>query len=1002
MTDWGYAQVADDPDDASDGVVLEEGPVHSQVECGRYASQRTPVFLPSETSLFTPRSGHKGQKEANKKPALDIKPFTQLGAVSLNCRFSQLFAVVAALAISFILLTLHRDPWKSQFRESPVFQQKNAKSMARKLLFDCNQVEEGVEYWTRASLYQIYPVHNARQCKQKCEIDLKCGAWTWGLARGVVGLSDMCFIRSLGQSEKPQMRQDDQLASGIVCGKSGESHRDLPVTMVEDGEAGGQGVVARVGNSLVSRAPCGKILDGVDLWTNSPLYRISPVMSSSECRDMCQADVSCKVWSWGKPGGGSAMDATCLLKDLKEGDDVGKHTNSVMRAGFACKGTQSSFASGRTSELDGEAEVPDQYLCGLAEDNVEFASAKSLAQLHQVLDADLCRRYCEGNMACSSWSWLRPPPPKSSRSQLLTGLFDREVGTCRLLPTIQPGKIQKVGSVSGIVCHGHAKPHMSTVPIEITESPLTHVADWVSAASDAFVERLGKTHAGDAENSTRTHNKTTKIGNRFTVQPLARPSNASSSDRGREVGGEDGGNSSDFDLQLQNIAIRTNSSHRHRHGRGQLPQGSREHPHQKKEDHQSVRHHKGHRHDSDEESESNKHPRHTRDENKTHAGAHDARHRKSADQEADDGHGKRDLDSSHGESDDTGSIEAAPLCDIFEYDTDFMTTGDLEHLESTFSAKGCRAHCTSDLRCGAFSWGQQRNAPGLTDVCFLKLNPDGYQPERETKTGVISGFPCRGAAGEPTTPLPTTTFPDKFQDGSMLCLMVMQPRGYESGLVKMQYRNGLSIFACDEYAIYSSQFIPVAKGLTTRKIDSDLHCPYGGEFRTALNTGIFFALWDKVREEGRFLMHSWIVKVDPDCVFMPDRLRLVLEDHPVSNSKGLYLNNCGRGLHGPIEVLSRQAAEVWFDGRGSCNDHFTKLCGGDCLWGEDMFIDQCLNRVLHVPRKNEFRLLMEDHCDPPKGWRSCQDDSIVAFHPFKSVDSYRACMVGVNDAVDFA
>ena len=62
-------------------------------------------------------------------------------------------------------------------------------------------------------------------------------------------------------------------------------------------------------------------------------------------------------------------------------------------------------------------------------------------------------------------------------------------------------------------------------------------------------------------------------------------------------------------------------------------------------------------------------------------------------------------------------------------------------------------------------------------------------------------------------------------------------------------------------------------------------------------------------------------------------------------AKGVYINNCKYGLHGPIEILSSTAVTELVRGRERCAKHFTHECGGECAWGEDLFIDQCLWKV---------------------------------------------------------
>jgi len=219
----------------------------------------------------------------------------------------------------------------------------------------------------------------------------------------------------------------------------------------------------------------------------------------------------------------------------------------------------------------------------------------------------------------------------------------------------------------------------------------------------------------------------------------------------------------------------------------------------------------------------------------------------------------------------------------------------------------------------------------------------------------------------------------------------VQPSGYELGLIAHQFKAHVSIFACDESVVLSNKVIEIAPGLKTSVVNSSLRCQKGGEFMTALNTEIFFAVWDKIISDGRFDLHAWTVKVDADCVFLPSRLRQDLKHH-YEGPTGVYINNCKMGLHGPLEVFSRIAVHLWAEGRQRCVDHFAKLCSGPCLWGEDMFIDQCLSKVLGVRRDDDWSLLVEDHCAPPKGWDDCLDVTKAAFHPFKDDGDWRRCM----------
>jgi len=229
----------------------------------------------------------------------------------------------------------------------------------------------------------------------------------------------------------------------------------------------------------------------------------------------------------------------------------------------------------------------------------------------------------------------------------------------------------------------------------------------------------------------------------------------------------------------------------------------------------------------------------------------------------------------------------------------------------------------------------------------------------------------------------------------------MQPTGYEPTLVTMQYHQKASIFGCEEYALYSNRVLQIAPGIQTYVVNSSLKCKVGGEFKTALNLDIFLAVWEKVHQVGRFALHDWTIKVDPDCVFFPDRLHASLASLQGGNH-AVYLNNCKFGMHGPLEVFSRKAVQAWSKGTRHCQDHFTKLCSGDCYWGEDLFIDQCLMKVLKIERISDYNLLAEDHCDPQEGWDTCRNESTVAFHPFKNEEGYRGCLNNASTHEDTA
>mmetsp|Transcript_78534 Transcript_78534/g.163164 ORF Transcript_78534/g.163164 Transcript_78534/m.163164 type:complete len:635 (-) Transcript_78534:203-2107(-) len=294
---------------------------------------------------------------------------------------------------------------------------------------------------------------------------------------------------------------------------------------------------------------------------------------------------------------------------------------------------------------------------------------------------------------------------------------------------------------------------------------------------------------------------------------------------------------------------------------------------------------------------------------------------------------------------------------------------------------------------------------------------------------------------------------------SLYCFALMMPFGYEPGLLKEQEHQKVGIYACDEHTVFSNQTILMSgeeSPVEISMVPGSLAVAYGGRWMTALNTGVFNRLWMEVIKLGRYRYHDWIVKVDPDAVFFPSRLRELLrhkspyhdpevqrrvpepksmkcgtcglkghdaescashvrkwqsEGHTCKKSlelaarppphdcgcecddfacdlpgSAVYLNNCKWGLHGPIEVLSRRAVATYAAGLPKCVDLLQNP------WGEDKFLDQCMQQ-LGVTRSNEYSLLSETACGEQPA--PC-GTSNVAFHPFKSIQSYFMCWQYAN------
>lgn len=224
----------------------------------------------------------------------------------------------------------------------------------------------------------------------------------------------------------------------------------------------------------------------------------------------------------------------------------------------------------------------------------------------------------------------------------------------------------------------------------------------------------------------------------------------------------------------------------------------------------------------------------------------------------------------------------------------------------------------------------------------------------------------------------------------------MAATGGERDLIVAQLGGSHSIFACESQAVFSSEkmLLKHDNGRTFHTEDiGDMHCEYGGPYSLALNSEIFIRAWKRVFSNADYLSADLTVKVDPDAVFFPSRLRTLM--HKADPKANVYFNNCDHGLHGPIEVLTRGGMQTFAEGIVDCEE---ALRHEYSEWGEDVFVRHCLG-LLKVNRVDEFHLLSEDHCfheDPAH--EGCFSGK-VSFHPFKTVDGYFKCFGQAKDDV---
>jgi len=242
----------------------------------------------------------------------------------------------------------------------------------------------------------------------------------------------------------------------------------------------------------------------------------------------------------------------------------------------------------------------------------------------------------------------------------------------------------------------------------------------------------------------------------------------------------------------------------------------------------------------------------------------------------------------------------------------------------------------------------------------------------------------------------TTTTSTTWGDPSLYCVEVVRTHGYELPLVKAQQRARTSIFTCDEYIVFSDGGKPEVVGINPggeeimtvaippiKQKMGDLHSA-GVTTDSWLNTETFLQVWDLAKKDGTFLKHDWTVKVDPDAVFFPDRLRKKLKPHTYVGAN-MYVMNCDRynpvAMYGSLEIFSKKALQNYLKGQFRCRKELPWHG-----WGEDFFMSHCFDH-LNVGRLYDFALIGDKRCH----FAPCTDTSKIVYHDYKGIKPWFEC-----------
>merc|ERR1712194_885192 len=240
-------------------------------------------------------------------------------------------------------------------------------------------------------------------------------------------------------------------------------------------------------------------------------------------------------------------------------------------------------------------------------------------------------------------------------------------------------------------------------------------------------------------------------------------------------------------------------------------------------------------------------------------------------------------------------------------------------------------------------------------------------------------------------------------------------QSHELEILQHQQQQQLGIFQCEYSDVFSDVSVQVGQGLMTKVVtdqEGDWHFAKRKVSGTWVNTGMFSQIWKQISADGKYQNADWVLKVDADAIFVPNRMRVWFKQNELVPPAGIYLENCKYvdwGYFGNLEVFSRQAFQTLVDKVETCYteiDWKTGIKGGiHGATGEDLFAQQCMD-LMKVSKVENFALSMDGACeaDRPADQRKnkkfvpdCNGVSTPSIHPFKKVEPYVKCWMAAKD-----
>merc|ERR1719428_86821 len=113
---------------------------------------------------------------------------------------------------------------------------------------------------------------------------------------------------------------------------------------------------------------------------------------------------------------------------------------------------------------------------------------------------------------------------------------------------------------------------------------------------------------------------------------------------------------------------------------------------------------------------------------------------------------------------------------------------------------------------------------------------------------------------------------------------------------------------------------------------------------------MYYQAWLDLRNHRLTADSDWVIKVDADAVFLPDRLLHTLQGYTVP-AGGVYIENCkgaNNGFAGNLEIVSAEAFHRFLENLDTCKatlDWKGASSATQIPWQEDLFMWKCMDKV---------------------------------------------------------